>query len=128
MSVGTLMMGTQHTSGVYSKGDYLGAKLPTPHLVLSNGSEIRFLAIETTDEKDVQQKSDLRKNGRMADSERMIVTHGKHFVDKMGWHDNAKVRAESLERFKSWDAEWLMDSLKSIATHDSFQSDTEKMP
>ena len=69
MSVGTLMMPyTQHTSGIYSKGDYLGTKLPTPHLVMSNGSEIRLIAIDTIDEKDVQQKSDLRKNGRMAES------------------------------------------------------------
>ena len=43
MSVGTLMvLSTQHRSGVYSKGDYLGAKLPTPHLVLSNGSKFAF--------------------------------------------------------------------------------------
>ena len=50
----------------------------------------------------------------------MTVTHGKRFVDEMGWHDAAGLRKESLERFKKWDAEWLMDSLKDIASQDQF--------
>ncbi len=121
MLFGTLMMlSVQHTSGVYSKGDYLGTKLPTPHLILSNGSEIRLVAVETTDKKDVEQISDLRQNGRMSETARATFTHGQHFVNEMGWHDNAKVRQQSLARFKDWDAEWLMDSLKSIASENSF--------
>ena len=50
----------------------------------------------------------------------MTVTHAESFVDEMGRHDNAKVRLDSLERFKKWDAEWLMDSLKDLASDDQF--------
>ena len=48
------------------------------------------------------------------------------FSDKFIQHENANTRAESLERFKRWDAIWLIDMLQNIAANDAFPFDFRK--
>ena len=125
MSVGgIIVLNIQHNSGVYSTGDFLGQEIPTPHMVVAGDEEIRFIPLIHTEKSHAQEVDDLRRNGRMKTKTTLSMLGGRSYVQQMGIrHEHASTRSASLERFKNWDALWLIDMLRDIAQNDSYPFD-----
>ena len=118
---GILILDVQHSSGIYSKGEFLGKEVPTPHLVVAGEEHIHFIPLIHCEKEHVQLVEDLRNNGRMGENTALDLVGGLSYVQQMGiFHNNAGIRQESLERCTDWDAQWLVDLLRDIAANDEF--------
>ena len=121
-----MMLALEHRSGVYSKNEFLGQSIATPHLVIAGGESIRFIPLVNVDKGDTL-TDDLRDNGKMKGVPTLDLVGGRQYVLKMALNqEDADIREASFERFKSWDAQWLMDDLVNFSKNEDLSFEQQK--
>ena len=109
-----VMVSTEHNQGAYSEGNFLGERLPTPHLVVASEDTIQFVPLTRLEKEHSTAPKELRANGQMAKKPVLSLNGGVSYVQSMSNTENKKVRQKSFDIFKQWDAEWLVDELRTL--------------